>query len=312
MTVLVASAMVKPLIESRLPDWVEPRWFRSTEEMWDLAPDAEIGWFDTYKKPDMAEGVRRAIKLKWLNSIYAGVDGIPLDVLIERGVTFTNGAGINALTIAEYVVMGMLNIAKGYREVVEAQQRREWLLDSPGKVELAGSKALLLGYGAIGKLIEARLAAFEVAVTKVRRTPGPESLTPDQWRQRIGEFDWIILAVPATPDTRRMIGAAEIGAMKTTAVIVNIARGAVIDQPALVTALREKRIGGAFLDVTTPEPLPADHELWDLPNAHISMHLSGRAQDKMFVRAAQRFLENLDRYHHGEPVEPQVDLKLGY
>src|SRR6185369_5772475 len=118
--------------------------------------------------------------------------------------------------------------------------------------------------------------------------------------------------VPATPDTRRMIGAAEIGAMKTTAVIVNIARGAVIDQPALVTALREKRIGGAFLDVTTPEPLPADHELWDLPNAHISMHLSGRAQDKMFVRAAQRFLENLDRYHHGEPVEPQVDLKLGY
>lgn len=312
MTVLVASAMMQQLLSGRLPDWIEPRWFRTTEEMWELAPEAEIGWLDTYKKPDMAEAVRRAVKLKWLNSIYAGVDGVPLDLLAERGAVFTNGVGINAVTIAEYVVMGMLTMAKGYREVVEAQQRREWLFDSPGKVELAGSKALIVGYGAIGQLIDARLAAFEVEVTKVRRTPGEGALTPDQWRGRLGEFDWIILAVPSTEDTRKMIGAAEIAAMKPTSVIVNIARGAVIDQPALVEALREKRIGGAFLDVTSPEPLPADHELWTLPNAHITMHLSGRAQDRMFHRAAERFLVNLERFHSGEPVEPRVDLALGY
>lgn len=312
MTVLVASAMMQQLLADRLPDWIEPRWFRTTEEMWELAPEAEIGWLDTYKKPDMAEAVRRATRLRWLNSIYAGVDGVPLDLLAERGVVFTNGVGINALTIAEYVVMGMLTMAKGYREVVEAQQRREWLLDSPGKMELAGSRALILGYGAIGQLIDARLAAFDVAVTKVRRTPGAGVLTPDEWRGRLGEFDWIILAVPSTEDTRKMIGAGEIAAMKSSAVIVNIARGAVVDQPALVEALRERRIGGAFLDVTSPEPLPPEHELWTLPNAHITMHLSGRAQDRMFHRAAERFLANLDRFHRGEPVAPRVDLALGY
>ena len=312
MTVAVLSAMARPLLEPRLPDWVEPRWYQTTEELYELAPEAEIGWFDLYKKEDMAEAIRRAEKLRWLNSIYAGVDGFPLEVMRERGVTFTNGAGINAITIAEYVVMGMLTVAKGYREVVHAQERHEWLMDSPGKVELAGSRALLLGYGAIGQLIDARLAAFEVEVVKVRRTPGPDTLGPDQWRARLGEFDWVILAVPATPDTDAMIGAAELAAMKPSAVLINIARGAVVDQEALVAALAEKSFAAAFLDVTTPEPLPADHPLWDLPNAHVTMHLSGRAQDKMFARSVERFLVNLDRWRRGEPVEPRVDLELGY
>jgi phosphoglycerate dehydrogenase-like enzyme len=224
----------------------------------------------------------------------------------------TNGAGINAITIAEYVVMGMLTVAKGYRDVMRAADRREWLMDSPGKVELAGSRALLLGYGAIGKLIETRLAAFDVDVTVVRRSPGPNSLTPDQWRARLGEYDWVILAVPATPETDGMIGAAEFAAMKPGATLINIARGSVVDQDALVAALQSGPIGHAFLDVTTPEPLPADHILWTLPNAHITMHLSGRAQDKMFVRSAERFLANLARWRVGEPLEPLVDLTLGY
>ena len=312
MTVAVLSALARPLLEPRLPDWVAPRWYSTTEELYALAPQAEIGWFDLYKKEDMAEAIRRAVKLRWLNSIYAGVDGFPLAVMRERGVTFTNGVGINAITIAEYVVMGMLTVAKGYRDVVRAQDRHEWLMDSPGKVELAGSRALLLGYGAIGKLIDARLAAFEVEVVKVRRTPGPDTLGPEQWRARLGEFDWVILAVPATPKTDGMIGAAELAAMKPSAVLINIARGAVVDQDALVAALADKRLAGAFLDVTTPEPLPVDHPLWDLPNAHVTMHLSGRAQDKMFARSVERFLTNLERWHLGEPVEPQVDLALGY
>ena len=260
----------------------------------------------------MVQTLRAAKKLKWLNSIYAGLDFLPLDVLIERGITVTNGAGINAITIAEYVVMGMLNIAKGYRDVVRAQERREWLLDSPGKRELAGSKALLLGYGAIGRLIEPRLAAFGVDVSVVRRSGGDGTLRPDEWRARLGEFDWIILAVPATPETEGMIGAGELAAMKSDAVIVNIARGSVIDQPALVDALSAKAIGGAFLDVTTPEPLPADHPLWALDNAHITMHLSGRAQDKMFIRSGDRFLDNLGKYLRGEPVAPVFDPRLGY
>ena len=312
MSVVVASALVRPLIEAHLPEWVDARYYTSVEQMLALAPEAEIGWFDLEKKAPMIEAIRRAEKLKWLNSIYAGLDFLPFEDLRRRGTIVTNGAGINAVTIAEYVVMGMLTIAKGYREVVRAQDRHEWLLDSPGKRELAGSKALLLGYGAIGKLIEARLAAFEVAVTKVRRTPAADTLGPDQWRARLGEFDWVILAVPATPDTDAMIGAAEFAAMKPEAVLLNIARGAVVDQAALIAALTDKRIAAAFLDVTIPEPLPADSPLWSLPNAHVTMHLSGRAQDRMYARSAERFVANLHRWGRGEPVEPRFDLELGY
>lgn len=312
MTVAVVSGLLKPLIESRLPGWLDARFYSSVEEMHALAPEAEIGWFDMEYKPPMVEAIRRAEKLKWLNSIYAGLDHLPLDLLRERGVRVTNGAGINAITIAEYVVMGMLTMAKGYRAVVHAQDRHEWLLESPGKVELFGSKALLLGYGAIGKLIEERLKAFAVDVSVVRRTPGPGTLGPDEWRARLGEFDWIILAVPATAETENMIGAAELAAMKPSARIVNIARGSVIDEPALVEALKAKTIAEAFLDVTVEEPLPPENIFWDLPNAHVTMHLSGRAQDKMFVRSAQRFLDNLNRYHSGEPLSPVVDLTLGY
>jgi len=312
MTILAISGMIRPMLESRLPQGLDVRWFMSHEQALEAVAEAEIGWFDMNDQAAMAEVLRAAKKLKWLNSIYAGLDFLPMDVLIERGITVTNGAGINAITIAEYVVMGMLNIAKGYREVVRAQGRHEWLLDSPGKRELAGSKALLLGYGAIGKLIEPRLKAFDVDVSVVRRSAGENTLGPDEWRARLGEFDWIILAVPATPETDGMIGAGELAAMKPDAVIVNIARGSVIDQPALVDALERKAIGAAFLDVTTPEPLPADHPLWVLPNAHITMHLSGRAQDKMFIRSGDRFLDNLGKYLRGDPVGPVFDPRLGY
>lgn len=312
MTIAVLSGLIRPLIEPHLPDWLEPRWYMSVEDLLALAPDAEIGWFDLDKKEPMIEAVTAATRLKWLNSIYAGLEFLPLDLLAKRGVTVTNGAGINAITIAEYVVMGMLTVAKGYREVVRAQDRREWLLDSPGKRELYGSKALLLGYGAIGKLIAERLAAFEVEVTVVRRSGGAGVLGPDEWRARLGEFDWVILAVPATPETDAMIGAAELATMKSDAVLINIARGAVVDQPALVAALDAKAIGGAFLDVTTPEPLPADDPLWALDNAHVTMHLSGRAQTRMFQRSAERFVRNLAAWGKGEPLEAVFDPARGY
>ena len=312
MTVIVLNALLKPLIEPHLPDWAEVRWYKTKDEAFALAPEAEIGWFDMHSKDDMAQVFELATKLKWLNSIYAGVDAFPLDLLAQRGVALTNGAGINAVPIAEYVVMLMLSHAKNYREVVRAQERREWLKDSPGKRELFGSKALILGYGAIGQEVEKRLAGFQMDVSKVRRSPGPGVLGPDEWRARLGEFDWIVMAVPATPETEGMIGAVELAAMNSDAVLVNVARGSVIDQQALTAALDAGQIGGALLDVTTPEPLPTDDLLWALDNAQVTMHLSGKAQDRMFARSAQRFLETLERYGRGEPLEPRVDYALGY
>lgn len=312
MTIAVINTLLRPLLEARLPDWVEPRWYASKEEVFALAPEAEIGWFDMYTKADVIQAVTSATRMRWLNTVFAGLDWFPLELMAERGVRLTNGAGINAITIAEYVVMGMLSFAKDYPAVLRAQARGEWLKDAPGKRELFESRALILGYGAIGQEIDTRLAAFGVEVTKVRRSPGPGTLGPDEWRAQLGTFDWVILAVPQTPETEHMIGAAELAAMKPDAVLVNIARGAVVDQEALVAALRERRIGGAFLDVTTPEPLPPEHPLWSLDNAVVTMHLSGRAQTRMFERAAQRFLRNLTAFRDGTALESEVDLARGY
>ena len=314
-TVIAAlPGFIRSHLQAHLPDWLEPRWFADGKEALALCPQAEIGWFDMRDLQAMTAAITNAADMKWLNTLFAGVDGMPLETLQRREVILTNGAGINAITIAEYAVMGMLTIAKGYREVVRAQDRHEWLADSPGKVELSGSRALLLGYGAIGKLIEKQLTAFDVRVMVVRRSPAAvgHTLGPDQWRARLGEFDWVILAVPATAQTAKMIGAADLAAMKPGAVLVNIARGSVVDQDALVDALKARAIAAAFLDVTEPEPLPLDHPLWSLDNAHITMHLSGRAQTLMFPRSATRFLENLARYRAGEPLYHQVDLALGY
>ena len=310
--IAVLPGIARGLLAETLPDWVEPHFFMTKDEAFELATRAEIGWFDMYEKRDMTKAITLASDMKWLNSVYAGVDGMPLDLLAQRDVQFTNGAGVNAITIAEYVIMGMLTVAKGYREVVRAQERQEWLQDSPGKVELFGSRALLLGYGAIGKLVEERLRGFGVETTIVRRNAAPNTLGPGEWRARLGAFDWIIIAVPATPETDKMIGQAELASMKDSATIVNIARGSVIDQDALVLALQSKQIGAAFLDVTDPEPLPAGHPLWSLDNAHITMHLSGRAQTLMFQRSGQRFIENLGRYRTGQSLEHRVDLVLGY
>lgn len=312
MTVTVLNAFTKPFLEAELPDWVEPLWFSNRDELFELAEQAEIGWFDGYDLPATYEAVRRAKNLKWLNTLAAGIDPFPLDVIRERGMVFTNGAGLNAITIAEYAVMGILVIAKGYREVVRSQEGHEWLHDAPGKMELYDSKALIVGAGGIGSRIGELLRPWGVEVTEVRRNPAPGVLTPDQWRGCLAEFDWVLIAVPSTPDTAKMFGEAEFSAMKPGASILNFARGAVLDQDALMAALKAGQVGGAFLDVTDPEPLPSDHPLWSFDNVHITSHLSGRSQDTLFQRSAERFVENLSLYSQGEGLIAQVDLALGY
>ena len=312
MTIAVLPGFARPMLEPRLPEWIEARWWLTPDQLRVLAPEAEIGWFDMHDKPPMLEAVALATGIKWLNSVYAGLDFLPLDELRKRGVRLTNGSGLTAIQVSEFAVLGMLAIAKNYPAVVRAQDARQWLRAAPGIRDLAGSKALVLGLGAIGKRIAEQLKGFGVEVTAVRRHKAEGVLTPDEWRGRLGEFDWIILTVPGTPETEGMIGAAEIAVMKREAVLVNFARANVIDQEALVAALRERRIYAAMLDVTEPEPLPSDHPLWSLDNAHITMHLSGIPTPQSMLRAVERFLENCERYREGEPLVPQFDAGLGY
>jgi len=310
--ITVLPALARPLVEPYLPAGLDIRWFASREEALALAPQAEIGWLDNNDPRVWAETVAAASRLKWLSTIYAGLDPLDKPRLLAQGTRVTNGSGVNAHTVAEYAVMGALVAAKRFDEVVRAADRREWPLDAPGKLELFESSALVIGYGTIGRLIGERLAGFGVRVTGVTRTAAPGTLGPDQWRERLPEFDWIFLAAPGTEANRGMIGAAELRAMKPSAWIVNVGRGVLIDQDALIEALGKRRVAGAFLDTVDPEPLPPDHPLWGVPNVIHSMHLSGRSQTRMFLRAAALFVENANAVVEGRPLRNEVDLAAGY
>jgi len=316
MTIAVLTSLARSELEGRLPADVEALWFETPDQLLDLVPRAEIGWFDSFGEPAaVIEAVRRAENLRWLSTVAAGVNHLPLSLMAERGVVLTNGAGLHAGTIAEYAVLGMLTIAKGYRQVMRAAERHEWLHEPPGTGELAGSRAMIVGAGAIGGRIGHLLRAFDVDVVEVRRRPAsgaPDALGPDEWRARLGDFDWVIIAVPSTPDTRAMIGPAELAAMKPGAGILNFARGEVIDTDALLAAIDSGHLGSAFLDVTDPEPLPPDHPLWSRDNVHVSMHLSGRSQRTIMRNGAKRFLANLERFRAGQPLHHRVDPGAGY
>lgn len=308
----VLPALARPLLEPHLPPGLDVVWFASPAEANAMIVDADIAWVDMQPTSLTAEAIHHGAQLKWVSTIYAGLDAFPLDQMRERGTMLTNGVGINALAVAEYAVMGVLVAAKRYDEVVRAHDRHDWPKDAPGKVELFETRALIVGMGAIGRLIAERLEAFGVDVTGVTRSGRDGTLTPDQWQERIGTFDWVILAAPSTDETKAMVGAAELARMKPSAWLINIARGDMIDEEALLAALHGRTIAGAFLDPTHPEPLPTDHPLWSAPNCLITMHLSGRSQTKMFPRAAALFLRNLDAFVKDRPMENVVDLVLGY
>ncbi len=308
----VLPALARPLIEPHLPAGLDVAWFANHEEATAMVADADIAWVDMQRPQWTGEAVAAGTRLKWVSTIYAGLDAFPLPLLKQRGTILTNGVGINAVAVAEYAVMGVLAAAKRFDEVVRIADRHEWTIQAPGQIELLDTTALIIGYGAIGKLIGDRLTAFGVSVTGVTRTGRDGTLTPDQWPGRIGAFDWVILAAPSTDQTKALIGATELTAMKSTAWLINIARGDMVDQEALIEVLTKRRIAGAFLDVVTPEPLPADHPLWSAPNTIHTMHLSGRSQTKMFQRATALFIRNLHAFMAGEAMTNVVDLDAGY
>ena len=307
------ASLVRPLVEPHCGD-LDVTWFTSTEEALAAAPEAEIGWFDMYDKEKMAEVISAATSLKWLNSIYAGVEHFPLEQLKSQGTILTNGAGLNSAPIAEFAIMMMLAAAKRSDTILDNQRQHVWLETPPGTAEIDDSKALIIGYGGIGQQIAKKLSGFDVEFTAVRRTATgePNVIGLGDWRERLGEFDWVFVSAPATSETQHLLGADEFAAMKSSAWLINVARGSLVDQDALITALESKSIGGAVLDVTDPEPLPKEHPLWDAPNCIITMHLSGQAQTRMFQRAAARFVENLKRFQDGEEMIAVADFDRGY
>jgi phosphoglycerate dehydrogenase-like enzyme len=293
---------------------LETVWYEDGKDCPPIVPGAEVLWLDMWRPEEITAVLTAADRLRWVSCADAGVDSFPLSLFRERGICLTNGRGLNAPPMAEYVAMVMLAAVKGFPALVRAQARHEWMGTPPPATELSGSRALIVGYGATGRAVAGYLRAFDVDVVGVRRRPSAtesDVLGPEDWRAHLGEFDWIILATPLTSQTRSLVGAAELAAMKRSAWVFNLARGAVVNQEALQEALLDQRIGGAYLDITTPEPLPPDSILWDLPNVIVTPHSSSES-DRFERRAIDLFLDNLTRYREGRPLRNQVDLDVGY
>jgi phosphoglycerate dehydrogenase-like enzyme len=267
--------------------------------------------------------VKLAPVLKWLQLTSAGVDSlIDHEVVRTPGVTVTTASGVHATTISEYIIGAMISFAKNFPKALRSQEQRAWQPYWPQ--ELEGATAGIVGFGAIGKRTAELASALRMRVLAMRRScprrmSGEEAgapavdemFPPADLHAFLAECDYVVLALPLTDESTGMIGEAELAAMKPNAVIVNIARGRVIDQDALIRALREGRVAGAALDVTTPEPLPADHELWDVPNVMITPHISG-GTPRYMERAVDLFCDNLRRYVDGEPLRNVVDPSRGY
>jgi phosphoglycerate dehydrogenase-like enzyme len=265
-------------LDGRLPSGVEATWYRDTSDVAAAGHGADVLVMGFIDADEIRTAIEAATGARWVSTHAAGVDHYPLDRIREKGMVLTKGSGAGAVPIAEYVVLCILSAAKSFPFFLESSARRVWPRQRPGAEELMGSRALIVGYGAIGRAVAERLRGFGVDVTGVRRTAQSEVgvLGPTEWRDRLGEFDWILLTAALTADTRRMLGTDEFRQMKPTSWIVNIARGGLIDQHALAAALHAGRPRGAYLDVTEPEPLPPDHPLWSAPNVMITGHSAGR------------------------------------
>ncbi len=258
-----------------------------------------------------------APRLRWIQLTSAGADRLLDSGFIEGGITVTTVSGLHATPIGEYVLCVMLMFAKGAPRFMRAQARHEWLRYLPS--ELRGKTVGVVGMGHIGEEVARLSKAFgcRVLATKRSLTPASSNEHADELLPAarlpllLGESDYVVIAVPLTSETRALIGARELAAMKPGAVLVNIARGAVVDEAALVAALRDGRIAGAALDVFEQEPLPPESPLWDLENVVLSPHISG-GTEIYNERAVDIFADNLRHYLRGEPLRNIVDPARGY
>ena len=269
-----------------------------------LLADTEILFdFDTATAPQLTT---LAPKLRWVQATSAGVGQAVRQFGLDRSdVIVTTASGVHAGPLAEFVLMVALMFTKRALYLLEAKARREY--ERFCSAELPGRTMAIVGPGKIGREVARLARAFGMTVTalgRARRTP--EELGVDRVYSRpellamLAEADFVVLALPHTPETEEMIGAAEFAAMKPTAVLINIARGEVLDEAALIAALREGRLAGAALDVFRQEPLPPDSPLWALPNVIINPHSASTAESEN-GKIIDIFCENLRHYLDGHP-----------
>jgi phosphoglycerate dehydrogenase-like enzyme len=319
----------------RLELWVAPEWFAdrlrkdfpqlnvvrlaSYEGIERELPNTEIAFTSSLKPEQFA----LAHKLRWIHSPAAAVHQFLFPEFVNSDVILTNAREVHGAVVAEQVIAMIFAMAKRIPRAVRFQQQHVWGQESiwqteGGPRELAGATLGLVGFGSIGRNVAKYAAAVGMRVMVVRQhteSPKPETVhevfPPSKINEMLSAADYVVLAAPVTPATERMIGREQLAKMKADAVLINVGRGSLVDEAALLEALQQHKIGGAALDVFDQEPLPADSPLWDLDNLLITPHTAGMT-GKLWERHYALFSENVQRYLSGQPLRALVDKNSGY
>ncbi|MFB6084454.1 MAG: D-2-hydroxyacid dehydrogenase [Halorientalis sp.] len=303
----LAPADLATALRDRLPEWrVETA--TTPDPLRDRLANATVLVGPTVDPDLLAD----APELELFACAYAGYDHLPLSELAAHDVAVTTASGVHVPNVAEQAVGFVLAFARGLHDAWRRQRRREWRVTDPG--ELAGSTVTIVGLGAIGTGIAERLAPFGVETVGVRHSPEKggscdEIVGYGDLHDALARSEYVVLTCPLTDETDGLIGRAELHALPTDAVLVNVARGGVVDTEALVAMLRQGGIRGAALDVTDPEPLPEDHPLWSFENVQITPHSAGRTP-AYHDRLADIVAENAQRVLDGRLDELQNRVSI--
>jgi phosphoglycerate dehydrogenase-like enzyme len=312
------------------PDWLKDDAATLAKDHPSLKFSFYVDGGDALTKAAEAEGyigspdaalLEAAPKLKWVHIFSAGIErytGLP--GIRDGRVTLTNLKIHQGPEIADHAMAMLLSLTRNLPAYQRAQQDGKWVKSPEGSlpmIELRGRTMLVVGYGGIGTQVAERARAFgmKVMAVDIRDIPLTQTLDrtgkPDELDEMLPLADVVVSCVPLTPQTEKMFGAAQFTAMKGGAYFINVSRGQVVDTAALEDALRRKKLGGAGLDVTDPEPLPADHALWQMPQVIITPHVAG-ISDARSERQAELIRENLARFAKGLPLKNRVDPEKGY
>jgi phosphoglycerate dehydrogenase-like enzyme len=291
------------------------------EEVEKLAPDAEVILYSglTGKAVNFSKVWPHAHKVRWIHSLSAGVEKLLFPALIESDIPVTNARGVFKRSLAEFAVLGMLYHYKRVRRLVDSQKAHKW--DDFSTRFVRDRVMGVVGYGEIGRECAILAKGMGAKIHAVRRNPERSKndelldriFPPDELGSMLAGVDVVLAAAPLTPETHHMLSDVQFAVMKQDAIVINVGRGPVIDEEALIRALQQQRIGGAALDVFEEEPLPASSPLWDMENVLISPHCTDRTVDPDWLELSmQLFVTNLQRYIAGEPLQNIVDKKAGY
>lgn len=280
------------------------------------AADADVILNCTGQGALLQPALRSGSRVRWVHSLAAGVENQLIPELVDSDIPLTNSRGVYKESLGEFVIAAVLFFAKDLRRMMRNRAAGRW---EPFDVEMINRQTLgIAGYGEIGRAAGRRAKALGMKVLATRRKPAdPDErdvdgwFTPAQLRDMIAQSDYVMVAAPLTPATRGMIGREEFNAMKPTAVVMNVGRGPVIDEPAMIEALRQGRIRGAALDVFDTEPLPPGHPFWQMENVLLSPHCADHTEGWL-EEAVEFFVANFRRFGAGEPLLNLVDKRAGY